>query len=64
MKLRVTFSSAFALVMLVAVFAIGSAPASGGGSPHYTQQGLKADGLRLEAMARRYRLLQHRPAAS
>jgi hypothetical protein len=65
MKLRITFGSAFALVMLVVVFAIGAAPASSTGSSHYTHQGLKADGLRLQAMARRYKWLQnHRPAAS
>lgn len=64
MKLIVTFGSAAALVMLVAVLATGAASASSSGSSHYTQQGLNADGLRYQAMAQRYRFLQHRPAAS
>jgi hypothetical protein len=65
MTFRITFGSALALVMLVAAMAIGTATASSRGSTHYTQQGLKADGLRLQGLAQRYASLQqHRPAAS
>jgi hypothetical protein len=64
MKLRITFGSVLALVMLVGVSAISAAPGWSSGSSHYTQQGLRADGLRLQAMAQRYEWLQNRPAAS
>jgi hypothetical protein len=65
MTFRITFGLAFALVMLVAALAIGAGTASSTGSSHYTQQGLKADGLRLQGLARRYASLQkHQPAAS
>ena len=64
MRFMITFASALAVVTVVATLAIGTVTASSAGSSHYTQQGLRADGLRLQAMARRYAYLQHRPAAS
>jgi hypothetical protein len=60
-RFRMAFSLALALVVLVAV---GPAAASSTGSTHYTQQGLRADGLRLQGIARRYSSMQDRSAAS
>jgi hypothetical protein len=65
MRSTITFGSALALVTLVAALAIGGAAATGTEASHYTQWGLKADGLRLQGIARRYESFQqHRPAAN
>jgi hypothetical protein len=56
MSSRTTLSRVVGLVFLVAALASGPASAANG----FTEQGLKADGLRWQAMARFY----NRPAAS
>jgi hypothetical protein len=58
MSFKVTFGRLIALIVVVA--ALGSGTAIAGNTP----QGLKADGLRLHAMARAYKQMQDRPAAS
>jgi hypothetical protein len=54
---KVTFGRLIGLIVIVA--ALGSGTAIAGNTP----QGLKADGLRLQAMAERYKQVQDRPTA-
>lgn len=57
---KLTFGRGAGLLFLVAALASGTASASSGSTP----QGLKAEGLRWQAIADRYQQLDNRPAAS
>jgi hypothetical protein len=56
---KVTFVRPVGLALVAGALASGTATAGGN-----TPQGLKADGLRLQAMAKAYKQMQDRPAAS